>query len=273
MFKAEMSADATLSEGTIKMEDIPIANAEETKPMSKSRRKVWWIIGITVVLILVLTGVVVATRGGSSTNETDSSKQQTVNQDAEEEDGNVDGTDVNDDCVVTSTEDLTGERFLQDRDFWSIGCFLRQASADAHSLSDGSPAEKAEECHGLCVTRHFGVAENTCYCYVDAPQQRLAIGSCVTVCGTPVAQRMEAYFDIEGDTECNQSASASVRNFLVEEDDVPFGFDLIRNTYRQSPFELFKDECGTNMYEVQTEVNFFYLIPRPYVEDDFSHTV
>ena len=39
-----------------------------------------------------------------------------------------------------------------------------------------------------------------------------------------------------------------------EEDDAPFGFDIVSNTFRSSPFELYKDECGTNIYEVQTEV-------------------
>eukprot|EP00543_Licmophora_paradoxa_P008226 CAMPEP_0202459112 /NCGR_PEP_ID=MMETSP1360-20130828/31613_1 /ASSEMBLY_ACC=CAM_ASM_000848 /TAXON_ID=515479 /ORGANISM="Licmophora paradoxa, Strain CCMP2313" /LENGTH=573 /DNA_ID=CAMNT_0049079989 /DNA_START=562 /DNA_END=2283 /DNA_ORIENTATION=+ len=54
---------------------------------------------------------------------------------------------------------------------------------------------------------------------------------------------------------CSQERTETVRNFLVEEDDVPFGFDIVSNTFRSSPFDLFKDECGTNIYEVQTEVS------------------
>ena len=66
---------------------------------------------------------------------------------------------------------------------------------------------------------------------------------------------MEVYFKPNFDDTCNQATTSTVRNFLVEEDDAPFGFDIVTNQFRPSPFELFKDQCGTNIYEVQTEVS------------------
>ena len=67
--------------------------------------------------------------------------------------------------------------------------------------------------------------------------------------------RMEMYFKVNADETCSQDTTSKVRNFLVEEDDVPFGFDIVTNQFRPSPFELYKSECGTNIYEVQTEVS------------------
>ena len=67
---------------------------------------------------------------------------------------------------------------------------------------------------------------------------------------------MEVYFKTNIDSTCNQETTSKVRNFLVEEDDAPFGFDIVADQFRPSPFELYKDECGTNIYEVQTEVSY-----------------
>ena len=66
---------------------------------------------------------------------------------------------------------------------------------------------------------------------------------------------MEVYFKKNLDSTCNQETTSKVRNFLVEEDDAPFGFDIVTNQFRLLPFEH-KDECGTNIYEVQTEVSY-----------------
>mmetsp|Transcript_32672 Transcript_32672/g.49272 ORF Transcript_32672/g.49272 Transcript_32672/m.49272 type:complete len:332 (-) Transcript_32672:1259-2254(-) len=66
---------------------------------------------------------------------------------------------------------------------------------------------------------------------------------------------MEMYFKVNADETCSQDTTSKVRNFLVEEDDVPFGFDIVTNQFRPSPFELYKSECGTNVYEVQTEIS------------------
>jgi hypothetical protein len=41
---------------------------------------------------------------------------------------------------------------------------------------------------------------------------------------------------------------------LVKEDGAPFGFDIVTNQFRPLSFELFKGECGTAIYELQTEL-------------------
>ena len=117
----------------------------------------------------------------------------------------------------------------------------------------------------------FDNAEQTvvCYCHVERPKERLSIGPCHRIqvvydlCDDENDkdndpqhhQEMEVFFDPRWKPECNQDTSKTVRNFLVEEDDVPFGFDIALSEFRPSPFELYKDECGTNVYEVQTEVS------------------
>ena len=115
-----------------------------------------------------------------------------------------------------------------------------------HSQSDDA---KAWECSEKCLTFHFGVTEDkVCHCFVEVPEDRLAIGSCRRVSDNtaPKEQRMEVYFNADTSSTCSQERTETVRNFLVEEDDAPFGFDIVSNTFRSSPFELFKDECGTN---------------------------
>lgn len=245
----------------------PHHDLREEQPKTQKKRIFLWVLVASLITLAAVGGAVTGAvlskssddgaEKPKSTSNADALQQNTTNGNDLDETEEVEEEDEDEeDCPSSSLEDSGNEeRFLKDKDFWSIGCFLSQASVDSHPLVEGSVAEQADACHNLCITQHFGVADNTCYCYVEVPQQRLAVGSCNTACGTPVAQRMEAYVNLGGDTECNQPATTSVRNFLVEEDDAPFGFDLIQNTYRPSPFELFKEECGTNMYEVQTEVN------------------
>lgn len=139
--------------------------------------------------------------------------------------------------------------------FISVGCFEHESSPDTHTLVTSG---RARECSSKCFTRYFGVTSSTCSCFVSAPDNRIAIGSCPdneSTTTTTTALPMEVYFDQATNMACSQERTETVRNFLVEEDDAPFGFDIVANTFRPSPFELFKDECGTNIYEVQTEVS------------------
>mmetsp|Transcript_25245 Transcript_25245/g.47917 ORF Transcript_25245/g.47917 Transcript_25245/m.47917 type:complete len:671 (-) Transcript_25245:1190-3202(-) len=236
----------TNDEETRDSEDQSETGPGKNKPKARNMRLLLWLLLGGCIIVGVMVAVIVASSSGDSETST------STDSNAAEE------IPTGDEDCPSPVDDNEGDdgRFLRDQDFWSIGCFLRQASVDEHPLvTAGTASEQAEACHNLCVTRHFGVSDNTCYCYVASPQQRLTVGSCSTACGTPRDQRMEAYVNLGDDTECNQAATTSVRNFLAEEDDAPFGFDLIRNTFRSSPFELFKQECGTNMYEVQTEAS------------------
>eukprot|EP00542_Grammatophora_oceanica_P012516 CAMPEP_0194044486 /NCGR_PEP_ID=MMETSP0009_2-20130614/15946_1 /TAXON_ID=210454 /ORGANISM="Grammatophora oceanica, Strain CCMP 410" /LENGTH=786 /DNA_ID=CAMNT_0038689017 /DNA_START=185 /DNA_END=2545 /DNA_ORIENTATION=+ len=140
--------------------------------------------------------------------------------------------------------------------FISVGCFRSETSLDTHPVLGSSFESWAWQCSSRCFTRYFGVSNNICSCFVVVPDDRLAIGSCASVTdGTPEENRMELYFNERTSTTCSQERTETVRNFLVEEDDAPFGFDIVSNTFRTSPFDLYKDECGTNIYEVQTEVS------------------
>ena len=172
--------------------------------------------------------------------------------------------------------------------YHNIGCFRTQPSPDNRTITAETYPERVAACDAACPTNYFGLAglktdkkefdddedTVTCYCYVDRPVARLSIGPCHRIdvlydCGDDKnnkndngndssnsrRQEMEVFFDPHYREECSQETTATVRNFLVEEDDVPFGFDVVTAEFRPSPFELYKDECGTNVYKVQTEVS------------------
>mmetsp|Transcript_18687 Transcript_18687/g.29314 ORF Transcript_18687/g.29314 Transcript_18687/m.29314 type:complete len:581 (-) Transcript_18687:1413-3155(-) len=144
-----------------------------------------------------------------------------------------------------------------DTEYLSIGCFRTQDSPDKRPLMAVTQQDKVDKCNSSCRTNYFGIIDSTCYCHSDPPQDRLSIGSCQLTENPCVEedQKMEMYFKVNADDTCSQDTTSKVRNFLVEEDDVPFGFDIVTNQFRPSPFELYKSECGTNIYEVQTEIS------------------
>ncbi|GFH47454.1 hypothetical protein CTEN210_03929 [Chaetoceros tenuissimus] len=148
--------------------------------------------------------------------------------------------------------------------FNDYGCFyhdkeLRWKSFLQNELSSSTgsdyPSDQAQDCYDLCETKHFAITSTKCYCYFDPPTQRINIESCAEVKDTCLDPEVmiDAYMKIETNDSCSQEKTKAVRNYFVEEDDAPFSYDIVSNTFRSSPFELSKDECGTNIYEVQTE--------------------
>jgi len=123
-----------------------------------------------------------------------------------------------------------------------------EISPDLHALSGNL---LAQQCASMCSLNHFfGIvlaAIVNCHC--------LSIGSCAILDTVSAEECMTLYFYTGKSDMGGQEQMATVRNFLVEEDDVPFSFDIILSTFKASSFELFKDDCGTNMYKVQTEVS------------------
>ena len=63
------------------------------------------------------------------------------------------------------------------------------------------------------------------------------------------------YFNNEPSENCDVSNTETIRNFFVQEEDAPFSFDIISNKFLPSPFLLENEKCGTNIYEIQTEVS------------------
>lgn len=83
---------------------------------------------------------------------------------------------------------------------------------------------------------------------------RLAIGACSSADdGVADDQRMEVYFATALTTECPHDYPRAVRDGLVFENSAQFGFDIVENDFRDDIFEFYADECGTNIYEVQSE--------------------
>ncbi|GFH47453.1 predicted protein [Chaetoceros tenuissimus] len=147
--------------------------------------------------------------------------------------------------------------------FNDYGCFyhdkeLRWKSFLQNELSSSTgsdyPSDQAQDCYDLCETKHFAITSTKCYCYFDPPTQRINIESCAEVKDTCLDPEVmiDAYMKIETNDSCSQEKTKAVRNYFVEEDDAPFSYDIVSNTFRSSPFELSKDECGTNIYEFHT---------------------
>ncbi len=143
------------------------------------------------------------------------------------------------------------------------GCFYHDEGQNAHISEplielDKSIDVKAQECNDICDTKHFAISHSTCFCYVKAPTARLTIGSCSTVPTDTCLDRnriIDAYLKKPNSIDCNQENTAAVRDQFVDEDNAPRGYDITTNSVRpSSPFLLTKDECGTNIYEVQTKV-------------------
>ena len=226
------------AEQVVEVASVSKGHASEAKP---TRRRCYVGMGILVAVIIGIgIGVTFATRNvqGPSTSSSQLQDEGIVEDVPEEE---------------PVEEDNTPDQVS----FVNVGCYESESSLDIHRLSSVNTRNRAYECSKACpLTRFFGVTDDICNCFVDVPQNRLTIGSCEFAIDDidESTVMMELYFNEKASTECSQSRTETVRNFLVEEDDAPFGFDIVSNTFRTSPFELFKDECGTNIYEVQTEV-------------------
>ncbi len=143
------------------------------------------------------------------------------------------------------------------------GCFYHDEGQNVYISEPLTGHDKpidarAEECYDVCDTQHFAISDTTCFCYVKAPTTRLTIGSCATVPADTCLDKnriIDAYLKKASSIDCNQENTAAVRDQFVDEDNAPRGYDITTNSVRpSSPFLLSKDECGTNIYEIQTKV-------------------
>ena len=71
------------------------------------------------------------------------------------------------------------------------GCFYHDKDESTFiskplSTMGGSVDQKGQECNDVCDTKHFAISSSMCFCYVEAPKQRLAIGSCNSVSDTNI---------------------------------------------------------------------------------------
>lgn len=146
------------------------AETEETqlpKPKPGCNKKWLWLVlgvggAIVLVVVAAVLGVTLSTASGKS-NPTSACNGDQL----------VEVTEVNRD---SSPEGL--RRLIADTEYLSIGCFRTQESPDKRALVAITHNNKAEECNSYCKTDYFGIADSTCYCHPDSPQDRLSIGSC-----------------------------------------------------------------------------------------------
>jgi hypothetical protein len=147
-----------------------------------------------------------------------------------------------------------------DDTFIYAGCYVSEQSLDTYTVSGNN---RAIQCREKCpLARFFGVAETVCSCFVIIPTQSLAFGSCASPGIDDTQERMELYFNVAVDITCGSERTEAVRNFLTEEGDAPFGFDIVSNTFLDSPFLFYKEKCGTNIYEVRAVgITFYFISP------------
>eukprot|EP00977_Amphora_coffeiformis_P006450 scaffold1378_cov160-Amphora_coffeaeformis.AAC.6 len=247
-----------------------------------NRRRRWWLIAL-VTALLVLFVILVSTLATREKRASRSSSRASALNDCGRRKRRLGSEAI--EATKSSTQhvnnlppwtmDTVRRLDINQGDAVSIGCFRVEASPDIRTVTATTLVDRIQACDKACSTNYFALSsldrDNfrdddetvSCYCYFERPTERLSIGPChkidvvYDICDDEDTRRqeMEVYFDPRWDDVCNQDTTSTVRNFLVEEDDAPFGFDIVSREFRPSPFELYKDECGTNMYEVQTEVS------------------
>lgn len=255
---------------------------DDDKPRYNRRRRLWMALGVLLVLV-VLIAVLVSTRRNRSNKSSASSFDRLEDCGRRRLLRRLMGitTTKRDGLYKDNLPPWTkeGVRRLdsqhEEDSHVNVGCFRVEDSPDNRTVTGETYLERVQACDAACTTHYFGLSSEdeddfeedddtvTCYCYVERPKHRLSIGPChqidvvYDVCDDEDTKRqeMEVYFDPHWNEGCSQDTTSTVRNFLVEENDVPFGFDIVTSEFGPSPFELYKDECGTNVYEVQTEVS------------------
>ena len=238
-----------MSETFTKDVEVTVGGIEE-EDCNGGKRK-WWqsrvFQGACLVVLIcigVALGVGMAGGSGKEAKATQSSK-----------DSNLVGPSGSCDVVPDKNEEES---------YMYTGCFQDSPSDDSHNLFCGTSSLRAKECSEKCYTRFFTVndATQTCKCFSLPPTERISIGSCPSPNNRTRRRRaqegnaglVELFFNKATSTTCSQSNTETVRNKLVEEDNAQFGFDIVSNTWRTSPFELFSDGCGTNMYKVSNKI-------------------
>ena len=228
------------------VEDVEVTTKGVAEDSSTNANKRWWenrMLQMSLLFGVVCLGVGLgAYLGTSKESSTKSSNADAFSPEVFEES-----------CGIKAANTSEEEPFMH------TGCFQDIPSDDFHNLMCRTPNLWAEECSEKCFTRFFTVnpANQSCKCYSVPPTERLSIGSCSSLSNRRRRRRtqerqvpVELYFNLATSTSCSQTNSESVRNKLVEEDNAQFGFDIVSNEWRTSPFELFSDGCGTNMYKV-----------------------
>jgi len=145
-----------------------------------------------------------------------------------------------------STPNYTRMRKNDQMETDPIGCFEDQSTVDYIDLQ-GS-LDIIGDCGKHCSTDFFGLVGTTCKCFLETPVKRISIGSCRDV-------GMDVYYKRTWSDQCNQDITRNLRDQLVQENNADLGYDIVRNIYLPSPFEFYNNGCGTNIYELNTDVS------------------
>jgi hypothetical protein len=132
--------------------------------------------GASLLIVIIISVVALMVVGGSDRDTNKSSSTQEQSQQCQ---GVVEVFDMSKD-----------HQLWTDAPFLSNGCFHVQGSVDRHTIEGRRNEEKASACSDQCLTMHFSVAGNTCFCYVEAPLKHLTIGECDTTACEDSTQKM-----------------------------------------------------------------------------------
>ncbi|CAB9513847.1 unknown protein [Seminavis robusta] len=132
--------------------------------------------------------------------------------------------------------------------YQSAGCFVDVDTLDLDQLTCG-PGQAPLECSLRCPTRFFGIpiGTTTCRCFSQIKSDRIGLQECI-----PGSGNMDLFVNQSPRrTQCEDPMARAVVEFLLQQrSHATWGFDIVTNQWKESPFELYAKGCHTNVYDV-----------------------
>ncbi|CAB9510331.1 expressed unknown protein [Seminavis robusta] len=134
--------------------------------------------------------------------------------------------------------------------YQSAGCFKDVDTLDSDQLLCG-PDQAPLECSLRCPSRFFGIpmGTTTCRCFSQIKSDRIGLQACVP--GSD-STSMDLFVNQSPRiTQCDDPMARAVVEFLLQQrSNATWGFDIVSNRWKESPFELYAEGCHTNVYDV-----------------------
>jgi hypothetical protein len=159
------------------------------------------------------------------------------------------------------------ELFSSNDLFSYYGCFLTESipnqNDSLHSINSGEQSldDWISMCHNSCsdANEQFAVTKTKCFCITEPPATRIGFGECILYQHDTCLDDedfVSAYI-LNYQGNCDQSGDVrTFRNRLTDlQQAIPLGFEIITNTFVDSPFQLYKKQCETNMYSLSNDVS------------------
>lgn len=136
-----------------------------------------------------------------------------------------------------------------------IGCYVAPENSAVQRVE-----RRDRDCAAACVTEYFAVSPNTpdtCLCIPDVGPAlfdtkgnttRLSFDQCSFVARSNI---VEVYFRLlQAETDCTNDDARALRDILTSAGNSPKGLDVFTGEKKPTIFQLHKDGCNTNMWNI-----------------------